>query len=703
MPGDIVLITTGDRVPADLRLIDSHDLTIDESNLTGETEAAVKSCVTRRPTIPPLGDDNNNNESTNLKESRYDNVYNKQNGNNYSYQNDIVGSKSITSDRGLYSQENIAFMGTLVQSGHGKGIVIGTGESTQFGQVFKMMQSEETPKSPLQRSMDQLGAHLSVYSLGVIVVIVIVGWLQSRPVAEMFAIGVSLAVAAIPEGLPIVVTVTLALGVMRMAKRKAVVKQLSAVETLGCVNVICSDKTGTLTRNEMTVTKIATSEFYLADVTGVGYEEPGDVILCDLNLDQSKQMLSIKRLLYAACLCNNATFDSSNKLMGQPTEGAILVAMRKLGLSDPRDEHRRIEEIPFNSNNKFMAVRCIPNQDSEGASDCPMFYLKGATEIIVKKCSKILKDGSYESLTDSMQQDVLRGAEKIESQGLRVLAIAHGPELDNLTFLGVIGIHDAPKPGIMEAIETLREGGVRIKMVTGDSRVTAESIARQLSILRSSCASMSGQEIDELLADRSISQLDVAERLDKVAVFYRVTPAHKLTIVKMLQSLGYITAMTGDGVNDSVALKKADIGIAMGAAGTDVCKEAASVVLMDDNLATIVVALEEGKGIFYNIRNFVRFQLSTSIAALSLIAVSTVTHIANPLNAMQILYINILMDGPPAQSLGVEKVSQDVLMLPPRNVKEPVLNRDLIINVLISASVIFSGTFLVFVSEVSST
>lgn len=698
VPGDVVFISTGDRVPADLRLIECQDLTIDESNLTGETEAATKTSATKRPafkyqanlTGDNKNDANNNNHGSAVENGRSDR----------SYQNDTNCNSKGSPDQSLSSYDNLAFMGTLVQSGNGRGVVIGTGESTQFGIVFKMMQSEEAPKSPLQQSMDQLGKHLSIYSLSIIAVIVVIGWLQSRPLAEMFAIGVSLAVAAIPEGLPIVVTVTLALGVMRMAKRKAVVKQLSAVETLGCVHVICSDKTGTLTKNEMTVTQILTSEFSRAEVTGVGYDEPGEVILKDLNQDQSKQILSIKRLFSAACLCSNVRFDMSNKLIGQPTEGAILVAARKLGLNDPRDEYKRLEEIPFNSQYKFMAVKCVPNNDSQN-TEAPLYYLKGATEVVVTKCIYTFNDGSHDKLTDSIRQEIFRQTESVESHGLRVLAIACGPSLDNLTFLGVVGIHDAPRPGVKEAIEMLRGGGVEVKMVTGDSKITAQSIARQISILQSGCVTMSGREIDDLLADTNISRLEMAEKLSKVSVFYRVTPGHKLTIVKMLQMLGYVTAMTGDGVNDSVALKKADIGIAMGSTGTDVCKEAACVVLMDDNLATIVVALEEGKGIYYNIRNFIRFQLSTSIAALSLIAVSTMTHIATPLNAMQILYINILMDGPPAQSLGVEKVSQDVLMLPPRNVKEPVLTRELLVNVLISAAIIFTGTFLVFVSEVS--
>lgn len=674
VPGDIVLVSMGDRVPADLRLLESHDLSIDESNLTGETESASKTSLTKKPTS---------------KNDQYDGDAN----NNF---ND--NPKSQNQDQSLSSMDNLAFMGTLVQSGHGKGIVVSTGDSTQFGSVFRMMELEEAPKSPLQVNMDELGKHLSIYSLCIIGIIIIIGWLQSRPILEMLTIGVSLAVAAIPEGLPIVVTVTLALGVLRMAKRKAVVKKLPAVETLGCLHVICSDKTGTLTKNEMTLTYIFTSESFQADVTGVGYEEMGDVILQDLNVDQAVQMESIRRLLSAACLCNNARFDSSNKLIGQATEGAIIVAAKKVGLGDLREDYNRLDEKPFSSQCKYMAVKSVPR--SEG-SEKSIYYVKGAIEVVLEKCYYYSRMGSYESLNQNQKQDILRQSESLEYRGLRILAIASGFTLDNLTFLGFVGIHDPPRVGVKEAIEILQDGGIQVKMITGDSRITAQTVASMTGITKSGCVSMSGRDIDDLMGDLNMSQLVKAEKIADVSVFYRVTPKHKVTIVKMLQSLNYVTAMTGDGVNDGVALKIADIGIAMGSTGTDVCKEAADVILTDDNLATLVIALEEGKGIFHNIRNFIRFQLSTSIAALSLIAVSTILHIPNPLNAMQILYINILMDGPPAQSLGVEKVDQDVLRQPPRNVKEPVLNRDLIISVLLTASIILCGTMVVFISEVS--
>lgn len=678
VPGDVVLLSTGDRVPADLRLIECHDLCIDESNLTGETEAARKATLASKP-------------------SYHESQISGQNGDinsNLSYE---VTRPASASKNNVSTNENLAFMGTLVQSGHGKGIVIGTGDKTQFGAVFRMMQSEEAPKSPLQNNMDELGKQLSIYSLCIIGVIVIIGWIQSRPVVEMFTIGISLAVAAIPEGLPIVVTVTLALGVMRMARRKAVVKHLPAVETLGCVHVLCTDKTGTLTKNEMTVTHISTSEAYQADVTGVGYDDMGDVILHDLNLNQATQMESIRRLVVAASLCNNAAFDPSGKLIGQATEGALLVVAKKLGLQHIKDEYQRLEEIPFSSESKYMAVKCCPKTSRASAE----FYAKGAIEVILARCTSYANSGMQVGLSESQKLDIRRQAEVIESSGLRVLAIASGSNLERLTFLGFIGILDPPRSGVKECIETLRSSGIQVKMITGDSRLTATSIARILGLMGPGNATMSGNDIDNLMHEKQLSFREKAKRLENVSLFYRVTPQHKVTIVKMLQSLDYITSMTGDGVNDGVALKKADIGISMGS-GTDVCKEAADVILMDDDLSTMVVALEEGKGIYHNIRNFIKFQLSTSIAALTLIALTTILHIPNPLNAMQILYINILMDGPPAQSLGVEAVDQDVLKQPPRNVKEPVLTRDLMVNILFSSAIIVSGTMLVFISEVSS-
>lgn len=383
VPGDVVLLTTGDRVPADVRLFDCQDITIDESSLTGETEPV------KKYTDPPMSLNNNN----------------------------VTMKPLIDGDESLSTYTNLAFMGTLVRSGHSKGIVINTGSNTQFGLVFGMMQAEDAPKSPLQISMDQLGQQLTLYSFGIVFFIMIMGYMQSRPMNEMFTVGVSLAVAAIPEGLPIVVTVTLAIGVVRMAKHKAIVKKLPVVETLGCIHVVCTDKTGTLTKNEMTVTEIFTSEMYEASVTGVGYTDPGDVMLRHSEKDQSLQCDCIRRLLSVACICNNAHFDKDGKLIGQATEGALIVAGHKIGLHNIRDDYRRIEEIPFSSDSKIMAVKCVPFFN--GKSVLPIFYVKGAIERLLGDCSDYYDNDTIKKLDESRKADYLRQSEVMGSRGLR--------------------------------------------------------------------------------------------------------------------------------------------------------------------------------------------------------------------------------------------------------------------------------------------
>ncbi|XP_049672266.1 calcium-transporting ATPase type 2C member 1 isoform X6 [Accipiter gentilis] len=587
VPGDTVCLSVGDRVPADLRLFEAVDLSIDESSLTGETAPCSKS------TAP----------------------------------------QPAATNGDLTSRSNIAFMGTLVRCGKAKGIVIGTGENSEFGEVFKMMQAEEAPKTPLQKSMDLLGKQLSLYSFGIIGVIMLVGWLQGKHILDMFTIGVSLAVAAIPEGLPIVVTVTLALGVMRMVKKRAIVKKLPIVETLGCCNVICSDKTGTLTKNEMTVTHIFTSDgqhaeltervFSLTFVTGVGYNRFGEVML----------------------------------------DGEIIHGFNNPSIS------KIVEDKP------------------------EVCFMKGAYEQVIRYCTSYNCKGQTLPLVQQQREQYQQEKTSMGSAGLRVLALASGPELGQLTFLGLVGIIDPPRTGVKEAVTTLITSGVAIKMITGDSQETAVAIASRLGLYSKNSQAISGEEIDDL----DIQQL--SQITPKVAVFYRASPRHKLKIIKSLQNNGAVVAMTGDGVNDAVALKAADIGVAMGQTGTDVCKEAADMILVDDDFQTIMSAIEEGKGIYNNIKNFVRFQLSTSIAALTLISLATLMNFPNPLNAMQILWINIIMDGPPAQSLGVEPVDKDVIRKPPRNLKDSILTKNLIVKILVSSIIIVCGTLFVFWRE----
>ncbi|CAF1201725.1 unnamed protein product [Adineta steineri] len=642
VPGDLCILDIGDRIPADLRLIEVNEISVDESSFTGETKPSLK-------TILPI----------------------------------TFGSRQTS----INDRKNVVFMGTHVLNGNAKGIVICTGEHSEFGKVFQMMQQQEAPKTPLQKSMDALGKQLSFYSLSIIGFIVIVGWLQGRHILEMFTIGVSLAVAAIPEGLPIVVTVTLALGVQRMAKRDAIVKKLPIVETLGCVTVVCSDKTGTLTKNEMTVTNIVTSDGQIAEVTGSGYNGEGDVLCSSQRIAYDSHPL-ISKIIEVGAVCNNSEIINS-QLRGQPTEGALLAVAMKMNLPHLREQFQREHEWPFSHENKWMAVQCTPKYNPSETR----LYLKGAIEQVLKMCKKYFFHEETIPLTDEKIREFIVESNQMAAKGLRILAMASGTTLDDLVYVGIVGIIDPERPQVVQAISQLKAGGVQVKMITGDAEKTAKAIGSRLKIYESSDLSISGEDLDHM----SAAELDNA--VSKATIFYRVSPKHKLIIVETLQAQGHIVAMTGDGVNDAVALKAADIGIAMGQTGTDVCKEAADMILVKDDFYTIMAAIEEGKAIFHNIRNFVRFQLSTSIAALSLITLSTVFHFPNPLNAMQILWINIIMDGPPAQSLGVEPVDHDVLRKPPRKVTDPMISKKLIINMVTSAAVIVTGTLCVFYAE----
>lgn len=646
VPGDIVMLNTGDRIPSDLRIAESFSLQIDESSLTGETEPK-------------------------HKETR------------------AVSAAEIGTGSDVEHLTCIAFMGTLVCAGRGRGIVISTAANSQFGEVVKMMMLEESPKTPLQKSMDDLGKQLSIYSFGVIAVIFLIGMFQGRNVVDMFTIGVSLAVAAIPEGLPIVVAVTLAIGVMRMAKRRAVVKKMPAVETLGCVTVICSDKTGTLTKNEMTAQSIATPEGKLAEITGIGYSADGGVVQYQGELVQQWSHPEFARIIEAGVVCNNASIEA-DKLIGQPTEGAIVVLAKKAQLEGVRTQYKRLREMPFSSDTKWMGVQCADSQAQN------VYFIKGALDKVLDQCGTYYSaDNQRKQCDQYSRQHILEIGKELGGRGLRVLGLARGESMQSLMFLGMIGMMDPPRPGAADAISIVKASGVDVKLITGDAMETAQSIGQSLGILSSSDSCLSGQQVDQM------SDHDLELVIRQVTVFYRASPRHKLKIVKALQSLGEVVAMTGDGVNDAVALKKADIGVAMGICGTDVCKEAADMILCDDDFSTMTAAIEEGKAIYHNITNFVRFQLSTSVAALSLIAASTMFKFDNPLNAMQILWINIIMDGPPAQSLGVEPVDDDIIRQRPRNTKQPMLTGKLIADILMSAAIIVVGTLSVFYKEMS--
>ncbi|KAG8952440.1 High affinity Ca2+/Mn2+ P-type ATPase-like protein [Tulasnella sp. 424] len=658
VPGDVVKFSVGDRVPADIRLVSAVDLEIDESNLTGETRPA------RKDTEPVPG-----------------------NG-------DVMGLASVPV--GPSERTCIAFMGTLVRSGRGSGVVVGTGKDTEFGIIFEMMQDVSEKRTPLQLSMDELAKQLSILSFGIIGVICLIGVWQQRGWLEMFTIGVSLAVAAIPEGLPIVTTVTLALGVLRMAKRKAIVKKLPSVEALGSVNVICSDKTGTLTKNEQTVT-----EAYIVDEA---------IAVEGLRSPPSNPNPALLKTLQIGSICNHAFKNEEGATVGQATDVALLNVLDVFGLPDQRSSFEIKGERPFSSETKFMAVSGI----QKGSSDRrEVYYMKGSIEAVLQRCKfYFVSEESTPGLDASTKAVILKRAEEVASRGLRVVASAYGygsvdsidgqsgvspQSTPNLVFTGFQAMMDPPRKGVADAVSLLQSGGVQVVMITGDAEQTALSIARQLGLRvqagTSSC--LTGAMIDQM------TERQLQDRVGSVTVFARTTPKHKMAIISAFQSRGAVVAMTGDGVNDAPALKMADIGISMGKSGTDVAKEAADVILVDDNFGTILSAVEEGKSIFHNIQNFLAFQLSTAVAALSLITISTMFQLANPLNPMQILFINILMDGPPSQSLGVDPADRAVMNRPPRKKDAPIINQRLITRVLFSAAMIILGVSFIYLHELS--
>ncbi|KAI0629557.1 calcium-transporting ATPase [Trametes polyzona] len=689
VPGDIVTFTTGDRIPADVRLISAVDLEIDESSLTGET-------TTRRKDV----------ETCTLVSTG--NGYGNGHANGYVPPGEPVA---------LAERSCIAYMGTLVRNGRGAGVVIATGTQTEFGMIFSMMQEVEEKRTPLQLSMDELAKNLSFISFGIIGVICLIGVVQKRSWLDMFTIGVSLAVAAIPEGLPIVTTVTLALGVLRMSRRKAIVKKLHSVEALGSVSVICSDKTGTLTKNEQTVTEVySVDETITLDPTSHAAPD-------------AHASTSLLKTLAIGSICNNAVKNEHGEYVGQSTDVALLNVLPLFGMTDQRQDFTRSSELPFSSERKYMAVSGVHgasspalNGSTMNGAQREMYYIKGSIDAILDRCKfYYVSDDSTPALDGNTRNVILTKAQSTASRGLRVIALAYGygsvespastappslaasragtpsvgldREKNNLVFVGFQAMLDPPRKGVADAISLLQSGGVQVVMITGDAEETALSIARSLGLRvgagNSGC--LTGQAIDRM------SKQQLREMVGGVSVFARTTPKHKMAIVEAFQSRGAVVAMTGDGVNDAPALKMADIGVSMGKSGTDVAKEAADMILVDDNFTTILPAVEEGKSIFHNIQNFLSFQLSTACAALTLITLSTFFGLSNPLNAMQILFINILMDGPPSQSLGVDPVDPQVMRKPPRKKDAPIISQRLIYRVLFSASIIVVGTLFVYI------
>eukprot|EP01105_Mastigella_eilhardi_P027097 TRINITY_DN8188_c0_g1_i1.p1 TRINITY_DN8188_c0_g1~~TRINITY_DN8188_c0_g1_i1.p1 ORF type:complete len:951 (+),score=269.56 TRINITY_DN8188_c0_g1_i1:107-2854(+) len=644
--GDVVVLGSGCRVPADLRLIEANDLNLNESLITGESHDVEKH------------------------------------------------TNPIDRETGwiLAERKNMVCLGSTVTSGNGRGIVVSIGDNTELGKISKMLAKEEK-KTPLQTSMDQFGKQLSVVSLVVIIVISLIGYLQGKPFLQMFNMAVSLVVAAIPEGLPIAVTVTLALGVTRMSTRNAIVRKLPAVEALGATNVICVDKTGTLTQNKMTVTHLYTSR-HISVTSALEHSTDGAVTFtpedgsADVSLAEDPHL---RALIEAGVLCNNAQFSAPAggakkdlQLVGLPTEGALLSLALKSGVTDLRTISKRLSETPFDSNTKYMSVSC------ETAAG-PVTVMKGAPEIVLDRCTTAFGGAPLN------KAEILDVASGLARKALRVLALARGDgtdRTDGLTFIGLAGLIDPPRKGVREAIREARQAHVQVVMITGDGRETALAIAEQLGLPASPEAALSPYEMDQL------TPKELQVRAPSVSVFYRMTPGHKLAIVNTFKANGNIVAMTGDGVNDAPALSKSDIGIAMGRGGSDVTKEASEIILVDNNFRTIVAAIEEGKAIFNNIKNFLHFQLTTSIAAMGLVALCSIVDLPLPLNPMQILWINIIMDGPPAQSLTFEARREETVRLPPRNPNASIVDVRTISKIVVSAFMMIVGTLWIFLSAI---
>ena len=630
VPGDVILLRAGDRIPADARLVEAVNLQIEEAALTGESVPVEKRTA-------PLS-----------------------NG-----------------DLAVGDRKNMVYSGTAASYGRGGAVVVATGMNTEFGKIAQMLQTVEIGRTPLQENLDKVGAMLARAAFVVVAIIVALGLLRGQPFIEMFIFGIALAVAVVPEALPAVVTISLAIGVQRMVKRHALVRRLPAVETLGSTSVICSDKTGTLTKDEMTVRKIyVAGESY--DVSGAGYEPHG---LFSRNGSTVEPPGALATLLRAAALSSDAHIVHSESdgrwhVKGDPTEGALVVAAAKAGFhkTDLDAQFPRVNEIPFTSETKRMTTL---HTTLNGI----VAYSKGAPEIILDSCTWQLTDPSTvpgEVTLDAQGRDrILEAAQQMASGALRVLAIATKADatIENaeheMAFLGLIGMIDPPRPEARAAIQTCEQAGIKPVMITGDHPLTAQAVASELGLLKIGRV-VTGAELEAMSDDEFECQVE------NIEVYARVSPAHKLRVVTALQAKGHIVAMTGDGVNDAPALKKADIGIAMGITGTDVTKEAAAMMLTDDNFASIVAAVEEGRGIFGNIKKYLMYLLSSNIGEIGLMAGATLLGLPLPLSAVQILYVNLATDGLPALALSVDPPETDLMRRKPRNPRTGIFTRPVI-------------------------
>ncbi len=645
VPGDIMALESGDKIAADARLIEVQNMEVDEATLTGESLPVRKVVDKEYEESSPLGD-----------------------------------------------RKNMVYAGTSIVKGRGKAVVCATGMATEVGRIADMIQDVEQESTPLEQRLDSLGRWLVWGCLIICIVVVITGVLKGEPLLLMCMAGISLAVAAIPEGLPAIVTVALALGVQRMIKRNAIIRKLPAVETLGCTTVICSDKTGTLTQNAMTVKKIFVAG-NIYEITGTGYEIKGNFLLNKQEFDPTKDKCLL-HCLEIGVLCNNSILKQNNigitglwrrgtqggwSIEGDPTEGAIVIAAAKANIwrSVVEKNQQRLAEIPFESERCRMSV--IYEKSNKN-----IIYVKGAPDVILDMCQYYNSNNGELVLSPATKAEILAENEKMTDQALRVLAVAYrqitkveashvsGDLEKNLVFVGLIGMIDPPRQEVKPAIALCRQAGIKTIMITGDHRNTAVAIAKELQMFKEDKnQALTGNELDAL------NDTELSEIINRVTVYARVSPAHKLRIVRALKRQGHIVAMTGDGVNDAPAIKEADIGIAMGVAGTDVTKEAASMVLADDNFATIVAAVEEGRGIYDNIRKFIRYLLSCNLGEVLTMFIATIAGLPLPLLPVQILWVNLVTDGLPAMALGVDPNNHDIMNRSPRNPKESVFSRGL--------------------------
>jgi Ca2+-transporting ATPase len=676
--GDVVLIEAGNYIPADMRLVESHNLKVDEASLTGESVPVDKNSGVVLDREIPLGD-----------------------------------------------RHNSAFMSTVVTYGRGRGIVTATGMKTQIGLIAEMLQSYEEEQTPLQQKLNQLAKVLGIVCLAICGIIFIYGIIrdthvgtiakegfstyflnEKKDIINLFMIAVSLAIAAIPEGLPAVVTICLAIGMQKMARRHALIRKLPAVETLGCATVICSDKTGTLTQNEMTIVQLWANDKRI-NVTGEGYSPSGE-FLFNGDIFQPHGDPAVSFLLMGGLLCNDAGLEESGeaeeektwRIVGDPTEGAMTVVAAKSGLWRKETEEcfPRIMEVPFDSERKRMTtiheVRTperLPALSFELPSS--VAFVKGAPDIILDLCTDIIQDGSIVKLTEGTRKEILNHNAGMASQALRVLGVAFRPmdgkpgvcdcqDIEReLIFIGLFGMIDPARPEVKEAVRIAKGAGLRSVMITGDYKDTAEAIAREIGIHGPDGLVLTGADLDRMGDD------ELAGMIDRVNVCCRVSPQHKTKIVDAFKVKDHVVAMTGDGVNDAPALKRANIGVAMGITGTDVTKETGDMVLTDDNFASIVSAIEEGRIIYSNIRKFVFFLISCNLGEILIIFLAMLFGLACPLSPVQLLLLNLVTDGAPALALGMERGEPDIMTRPPRPTKEPVINREMTIFTIVQSSV----------------